>query len=196
MPESQPMDEGRLLVERAQTDPHAFGLLFDRHYDEIYKYILHRTANAELAQDITSQTFFNALNKIKSFRWKNVPFSAWLYRIASNEVNGYYRKHKSYKKISLNDIMEEPGSEYRELKEELHDAEEEINKNFLFMELHGAVSRLAPRYQDVITLHFFEHKKIKEISAILNKSAGTIKSLLHRGVKQLQKIMDSEGGKQ
>jgi len=47
------MDDGRLLVEQARSDPHAFGQLFDRHYDDIYKYILHRTANADLAQDLT-----------------------------------------------------------------------------------------------------------------------------------------------
>ncbi|MCP5047521.1 MAG: sigma-70 family RNA polymerase sigma factor [bacterium] len=185
------MDDNRLLVERARTDPHAFGLLFDRHHDDIYKYILHRTANAELARDLTSETFYKALNKLWTFRWQNVPFLAWLYRIASNEVNGFYRKHKNYKNVPLEDIMENSGSEYRHLKEELEGAKEEINNNLLFMELQQAVSCLGNKYQEVVTLRFFEHKKVKEVAEILNKSEGTVKSLLHRALKQLKEIMEA-----
>jgi RNA polymerase sigma-70 factor (ECF subfamily) len=184
------MDDGQLLVEQARSDPHAFGQLFDRHYDDIYKYILHRTANAELAQDLTSETFFKALNKLWTFRWQNVPFSAWLYRIAANEVNGFYRKHKNFKSISLEEVVDGSGTEYREFKEELKSAQEEINMNLLFLEVHQALTCLKNRYQDVITLRFFENKKVKEIAGILNKSEGTVKSLLHRALKQLQAILD------
>jgi RNA polymerase sigma-70 factor (ECF subfamily) len=185
------MDDGQLLVKQAKIDSHAFAILFDRHYDDIFRYVLHRTANPELAQDLTSETFFKALNKLWTFRWQNVPFSAWLYRIASNEVNGFYRKHKLYKSISLDDVAEDPGSEKHLLKEELRQAREEINNNLLFLDLHQAVSRLKNRYQDVIALRFFENKKVKEIAEILNKSEGTVKSLIHRALKQLQIIMDS-----
>jgi RNA polymerase sigma-70 factor (ECF subfamily) len=184
------MDDGRLLVEQAKSDPHAFGQLFDYHYNDIYKYILHRTANVELAQDLTSETFFKALNKLWTFRWQNVPFSAWLYRIASNEVNGFYRKHKNFKSIPLEEVVDGSGTEYREFKEELKSAQEEISKNLLFLELHQALTCLKNRYQDVITLRFFENKKVKEIAEILNKSEGTVKSLLHRALKQLQAILD------
>jgi RNA polymerase sigma-70 factor (ECF subfamily) len=184
------MDDGQLLVEQAKSDPHAFGQLFDRHYDDIYKYVLHRTANAELAQDLTSETFFKALNKLWTFRWQNVPFSAWLYRIASNEVNGFYRKHKNFKSIPLEEVVDGSGTEYHEFKEEMKSAHEEISKNLLFLELHQALTCLKNRYQDVITLRFFENKKVKEIAEILNKSEGTVKSLLHRALKQLQAILD------
>jgi RNA polymerase sigma-70 factor (ECF subfamily) len=184
------MDNGRLLVEQARSDPYAFGQLFDRYYDDIYKYILHRTANPELAQDLTSETFFKALNKLWTFRWQNVPFSAWLYRIASNEINGFYRKHKNFKSIPMEEVVDGSSTEYREFKEELKSAEMEISRNLMFLELHQALTCLKTRYQDVITLRFFENKKVKDIAEILNKSEGTVKSLLHRALKQLQAILD------
>lgn len=191
----QHLEEGRLLVEQARTDAHAFGRIFDRHYDEIFKYILHRTANTELARDLTADTFFKAMNKLWTFRWQNVPFSAWLYRIASNEVNAHFRKHKNVIRVPLEEIMENPGSEYRELKEELKTAQNEIDNNHLFLELHQAVTRLKPRYQEAVTLRFFEGKSVKDVAVILNKSEGTVKSLLHRALKQLQDILDSDGTK-
>jgi RNA polymerase sigma-70 factor (ECF subfamily) len=194
MLDSRRLEEGRQLVERARTDPHAFGLLFDRHHDEIFKYILHRTANSELARDLTSETFFKALNKLWTFRWQNAPFSAWLYRIASNEVNGYYRKHKNHKSVPLEEVMNNPGGPDREAAEELNKAEKEIQNNQLFLELHQAVSRLKSRYQEVVTLRFFEGKQVKDIAQILNKSEGTVKSLLHRALKQLQDILDISQG--
>lgn len=191
--DTRDLEESRQLVELARTDAHAFGKLFDRHHDEIFKYILHRTANAELARDLTSDTFYKALNKLWTFRWQNVPFSAWLFRIASNEVNAYYRKHKNVKHIPLDEIMDNPGSEYRELQNELKNAQQEIAANHLFLELQQAVTRLKPRYQEAVSLRFFEGKPVKEVAIILNKSEGTVKSLLHRALKQLQVILD--GGK-
>lgn len=189
--ETQHLEEIRRLVEQARTDAHAFGMLFDRHHDQIFKYILHRTANAELARDLTSDTFFKAMNKLWTFRWQNVPFSAWLFRIASNEVNAHFRKHGKFKSIPIDEIMNNPGSEYRELKNELKNAEEEIAANHLFLELHQAVTRLKPRYQEVVSLRFFEGKPVKEVALILDKSEGTVKSLLHRALKQLQGILDT-----
>ena len=183
-------DDQRLLVERARKDPQAFGQIFDLHHDEIYRYILHRTANVELARDLTSETFFKALNKIWTFRWKNVPFSAWLYRIATNEVNGFFRKHKNYKPIALEEIMEDFHSQYLYLKEELVDGQQEVDRNHLFLELQQAVAGLKPIYQEAITLRFFENMSVKEVALILKKSEGTVKSLLHRGLKQLQEVME------
>ena len=72
----------RELVDRARKDPAAFGRLFDAHYDAILNYILHRTADVHLAHELASNTFFIALRKLWQFKWRKVPFSAWLYRIA------------------------------------------------------------------------------------------------------------------
>jgi len=183
------------LVEQAKNDRFAFGELFDRYYNDIYKYILHRTANIELAQDLTSDTFIKVMKKLWTFRWRKVPFSAWLFKIASNEVNGYYRKYKSYKKVSLENLNDniniDTVSENFQIQKELKEAEAKLEENIMFLELHKAIASLKNKYQEVITLRFFENKKIKEIAEISGKSEGTVKSLVHRAVKQLHSKLSS-----
>ena len=100
-------DSEKALVERAKKEPEAFGILFDKYYDQIYRYILHRTADKDLADDLTADTFHKALEKLWRYNWMNLPFSAWLYRIAINEVRGYYRKNKRYQQSELNSVTEE-----------------------------------------------------------------------------------------
>ncbi|MCD6429399.1 sigma-70 family RNA polymerase sigma factor [bacterium] len=175
------------IIQRAKRDPQAFGLLFDKYYQPIFGYILRRTANVALAQDLTSQTFLKALKKLKRFKWRNVPFSAWLFRIATNEVNAFYRYQKRHKKILIEDLPEI--SSRINLLKEVERAEEELKRKEEFLKLHQCISKLNSKYQTVITLRFFEKKKISEISQILGKPEGTIKSQIHRALKELKKLI-------
>jgi RNA polymerase sigma-70 factor (ECF subfamily) len=174
------------LIKEAKKNPEAFGELYEQHYSKIFGYILKRVANLEIAQDITSETFFKALKKLWQFRWRNISFSAWLYRIASNEIANYFRKNK-YKPVSLEKIPEpiavtNPSAEILE-------AEQELKKHQGFLMIQEKISKLPIKYQEVITLRFFEKKQIQEIAEILGKKQGTIKSLLHRGLEKLKELM-------
>lgn len=176
----------RTLVEQAKSDPLAFGWLFDNYYDPILNYILHRTANVHLAQELASNTFYKALRKLWQFKWQKIPFSAWLYRIASNEVNEFYRKHKSFHLVQIEPYVDQFDDPASAADREIHLAEQKVAKRKLFLELHEGIAQLQPRYQEVVVLKYFEGKKISEIAQVLGKSEGTIKSLLHRAHKQLQ----------
>jgi RNA polymerase sigma-70 factor (ECF subfamily) len=148
---------------------------------------LKRTANPEVAQDITSETFFKALKKLWQFRWRNISFSSWLYKIATNEINQYFRKG-TYKCASLDDLQQlglVPVSS-RNPEAELIEAQEELARHEEFLFFQEKISRLDLKYQEVITLRFFEQKQIREVGEILGKSEGTVKSLLHRGLEQLR----------
>lgn len=184
--DKQALERERQLIDEARDNPHAFGKLFDRYHDDIYSYILHRTANVALAQELTSDTFFKALNKLWMFQWKGVPFSAWLFRIASNEVNGYFRKYKHYRTRRIEDYEDLLIDELSDADREMLEAEAKLAEDVIFVELHRSIATLKPRYQEVITLRFFENKKLVEIANILGKSEGTIKSLLHRAVAKLR----------
>ena len=200
------LNKEKEIIKSAQKDQEVFVEIYDQYYPQIFSYILKRTANLEIAQDITSETFFKALNKLWQFRWRNIPFSSWLYKIATNEINQYFRKGK-YKSISL-EILQEQGFEpisSNNLETEIIKAQEELQKHQDFLTCQKKISQLDIKYQEVLTLKFFEQKKIKEISQILSKSESTIKSLLRRGLKNLQKemqpftemdIVDSERSKQ
>jgi len=182
------LSEERKLVRQAQKGPDAFAELYDQYYPKIFGYILRRTANLETAQDLTSETFFNALNKLWQFRWRNISFSSWLYKIASNEINQYFRKVEYKKSISLEELQEqgfEPVSS-NDPENELIEAQEKLRQHREFREVQDKIVRLPAKYQEVITLRFFEQKQIKEIGEILGKKEGTIKSLLHRAVEKLR----------
>jgi len=182
------LSEEKELVRQAQKAPDAFTELYDQYYPKIFGYVLRRTANFEAAQDITSETFFNALRKLWQFRWRNISFSSWLYKIAANEINQYFRKAEYKKSVSLEELQEqgfEPISSHNP-ESELIEAQEQLKQHQDFLEIQVKIVRLPAKYQEVIALRFFEQKQIKEIAEILGKKEGTIKSLLYRAVEKLR----------
>ena len=150
---------------------------------------MRRTADVEVARDVTSQVFLKALKNIGRFQWRGVPFSSWLYRIAANEVANSYRERRR-RRIHLEQSREVTDDSDTSPEDELARAEEELRQHEEFLCLHENISRLSFRYQEVITLRYFEHKHLKEIGEILGKSEGTVKSLLHRGLKKLRQLME------
>lgn len=180
-------DQEKALVEEAKRNPDAFGELFELHYEKIFRYVLRRTGSVAATEDIVAETFFKAMNKLWQFQWQGVPFSAWLYRIATNEVNGHFRKN-SRSLFSLDDYEDEyrDALDSSDLREEVLEAEREVEQCTAYKEVQETIALLPIRYQEVLTLRFFEEKKVKEISTILNKKEGTVKSLLSRGVDQLR----------
>jgi RNA polymerase sigma factor (sigma-70 family) len=182
------LSEEKELVRQAQKAPDAFAELYDNYYPKIFGYILRRTANLEAAQDLTSETFFKALQKLWQFRWRNISFSAWLYKIATNEINQYFRKAEYKKSISLEELREqgfEPISPQNP-ESELIEAQEKLEQHREFLAVQDKIVRLPAKYQEVIALRFFEQKQINEISEILGKKEGTVKALLHRAVEKLR----------
>jgi RNA polymerase sigma-70 factor (ECF subfamily) len=182
------LDEKELLV-RARHCPEAFGWLYNQNYAAILNYCLRRTGDVELAQDITAETFVKALKNIGRFEWRgNGSFSAWLYRIAGNELASYFRK-KTYKAISLEYLRVsqgfEPVASY-ELEAELIAAQEELTRHQEFLACRQQISQLPLKYQEAIALRFFAGKNLKEIAEIIGKPEGTVKSLLHRGLRKLR----------
>jgi len=181
------LDAERVLVEQAKTDPLAFGRLFDAHYDRMLNYVLHRTADVYVAQELTSNVFYHAMKHMPRFKWRGVPFSAWLYRIAANEVRGHYRRRsrnpvQTVSDVNAYDAMDPDAAADREILR----AQQAVAENRLFLELHGGISALDLKYQEALVLHYFEGKSVAEIAEIMERPAGTVKTLLHRARQQLR----------
>src|SRR5215469_11082010 len=87
-------EDERALVYAARNDTAAAGQLFDKYYPEIFRYIHHSTLDHAVTEDLTSNVFFSAFRHLGRFRWRRIPFRAWLYRIATNELRMHYRKQK------------------------------------------------------------------------------------------------------
>ncbi|RJR31166.1 sigma-70 family RNA polymerase sigma factor [Candidatus Parcubacteria bacterium] len=182
------LQEKELVNSAKSGDKEAFGLLFDDNYGKIYGYILKRTGNVALTDDLTSDTFFKALTNLKKFRWQGIPFSSWLYKIATNEINGFFKKNKAHP-LSLNKISEDNGREpenFRTPESEIMEMQEEIERHDFYLLVLKEMKQLKIKYQEVLSLRFFEKKKINEIAQILGKREGTVKSLLSRGIDKLK----------
>lgn len=188
-------EEERQLVERAKTDPAAFGEIFDRYYDRLFSYALHRTGSVAVAEDVVAETFLKAFNKLWQFTWRGAPFSAWLYRIAGNEVLMHFRRRDTAT-ASLEAMLEVDASlepkDPNDLRDELIAAEEEYAKSRLAQKAIGLLQQLPAHYAEALTLRYMEEKSVAEVAVILDKPEGTVKSLLSRGIDRLRDLMVSQ----
>ncbi len=170
----------RELVEAAKVDPEAFGKLYDLHFSRIYSYAYYRTHSHADAEDITAQTFQQALEHIDGYQWRGVPFAAWLYRIASNLVAGRHRGK----------LPEAGLEEALELRSRDPLPEDEALSAERARELREAVATLPASQQQALLLKFNQGLHNREIGEVLECSEGAVKQLLHRGLQNLRQRVE------
>lgn len=181
------MNEQTLLRE-IKNDPQRFGEIYDAFYGRIFAYAFRRTTSYDAARDIAAETFLKGFAGIRTFTWRNISILHWLYRIATNELNKYLNKRR-YSPESLNRIHEEYGfdiTDYSNAETERILLEEDLQQHQDFLKMNNLVKTLDTKYQEVISLRFYEQKSIREIAEILGKKEGTVKSLLSRGIDTLR----------
>jgi RNA polymerase sigma-70 factor (ECF subfamily) len=166
-----------------------FEQVYNQHYDTIFNYCSRRTGDFDISRDITSETFLKAYLNIHKFRWKGIPVINWLYRIASNEIRLYYRARQYRAKLVQRIYLENPIRNQSGLDLEKTRAQQELEQNERFRKVRQTIATLPAKYQEVITLKHFEQMTISEISSILGKKEGTVKSLLSRGMARLREMM-------
>jgi RNA polymerase sigma-70 factor (ECF subfamily) len=171
------------LARRARHDRQAFGVLYERHVAAIYRYVFYRVGNVEDAEDLTARVFARALRHIHKYDDRGVPFTAWLYRIAHNAVANFHRDNSRRPSVPLEeaDALGGAGSD--------DDYEQRIDREQARARLLRAVRKLPPERQHLLVLKFVEQLQNAEIGQIMNRSEGAIKSLYHRTLLQLRKIM-------
>lgn len=185
------LEEEKQLLQQIQKDPEKFGVIFDAWYKPIFNYIVRRVADYDISKDIAAECFLKAFLNIQSFTWKGISLSSWLYRIATNEINYYYRQNKKYI-TSLNQLLQDGGTDVTDQSEYLNEKqllEKELERHNEYKRVQQSLIQLDIKYQEVLSLRYFEKKSILEMADILNKNEGTIKSLLSRGTAKLRKLL-------
>ena len=175
------VDEDQILVAAAQRDTEAAGRLFDKYYSEVLGYIHHCTFDSAVTEDLTSNVFLAAFRHLGRYRWRQIPFRAWLFRIATNEVRMHWRRQRRVKMVSL-----QPDADIHAAGPADADSLEAAEEYRL---VHKALLELRSKYRTVIILRYFEDKAIAEICEITATKEGTVKSQLHRGLARLQDIL-------
>ena len=179
MREQDPREIERLLVERAKTDPEAFGALYDRYFGQIYRFVFSRLRDQTAAEDVTSEVFIKALRSIPRYQDTGRPFTAWLYQISVNTINDRYRASRPT--VDLDEMYDlaaaGPG------------LEDTAVQRGEIREIWGAVESLPAPQKTALVLKFQEDLKISDIAAVMGKSEGAVKLLIHRGVTRLRSVL-------
>jgi RNA polymerase sigma-70 factor (ECF subfamily) len=183
---SQGLDEPEeQLVERAKEDPEAFGVLYSRYVDQIYQYVFYRTGNRYDAEDLTARTFYKALANLTRYRYRGLPFSAWLYRIAHNLVANWHRDRKRRGGVPLDAVaMIGKGGD---------SAQEFVESHERVEVLRDAISSLPGDRQELLVLKYTTELSNREIGKVMGRSEGAVKALYHRTLIALRKDLERRG---
>ncbi len=165
-----------------------FSEIYDQYIDKIYRFVYFKVSSEEVAEDITSKVFLKGWEAFQSHGLGEdreiLNTSAFLYQIARNAVTDHYREKAKIKVISA-DIAPQivaPGM----------GLEERAILSSEFQEVKLALQNLKQDYQDIIICHYIDDMKVPEIAEIMGKPQGTVRVMLHRGLKALQKEMGAK----
>lgn len=169
-------DEERNLVERAKRDPREFGALYDRHFQQIYRFVYSRVREQTAAEDVTSEVFIKALKAIPRYQDTGRPFAAWLYQIAVNAIADRYRSLRPA----------QPLEDFHDLSVGGPALEEQAAQRDEIRRIWALVEDLPHQQRTALVLKFQEDMKIEDIAVAMGKTAGAVKLLIHRGVSRLR----------
>jgi RNA polymerase sigma-70 factor (ECF subfamily) len=174
------------FIEAAQKDPRAFRVLYQKYFGKLLRYVLRKTGDEDLAADLTQQTFLKALLHLPQFEPRGVPFSAWLYRIATNEV---YKHFAQTQKMHTYYFDTETLAHWIEKHQPQENSEgaELLQERIQKMQKH--LKNLPDSDLQLIQLRFFEDKSFKEIAYILEASESATKMRLYRILEKMKKQM-------
>lgn len=164
-------------IELIKDDLTQFELVYNTYFDSIFKFLYRRSDNETLAAELTSNTFLRALENIGKYEYRGVPFSSWLYRIATNELYKYYRKKKRALVFSV---------EEERIKEVIDDDLTE-NVEQLIEWLKKFLNELKEEELAILELRFYEGLEFAEIAYVLEKKESAVKMRLYRSIEKLRR---------
>ena len=166
-----------LEVQAAVQDRAMFRPLYERYFEQVFRFVFRRTADEALTADLSSQVFLKAMQRLDSYSFQGVPFSAWLFRIASNEIGQHYRNVQKNRVVSAEDIH------LGQLAEEM----EEEDGARKYEALLGALGDLEPEDLALVEMRFFEERPFKEIADILGVTEANAKMRTYRILERMKR---------
>jgi RNA polymerase sigma-70 factor (ECF subfamily) len=173
-------DEKNLVHKARQGDKEAFAALYESHFDRIYRYLVVKIGSKTEAEDMTQQVFIRAYESIGSYQWQGIPFSAWLFRIAHNQVVDFVRKQSKKPMVWLDESLPIVGDS---------DPQGEVEVKLNIEQVAMATRQLTKAQREVISLRFAGGMSITEVAKAMRKSEGAIKALQHSAILSLRKTL-------
>lgn len=166
-------------INAAKKNPKAFEPLYKKYFEQIFRFVYQRLDEKDTAQDITQQIFINALINLKKYEHRGLPFSSWLYRIAINEMNKWFRNQKTTRTLNI---------ETEGLDELIEEIEEQPYEDY-YPRLAKAMESLEPENLLLVEMRFFEKRSFKEIGEILEITENNAKVRLYRLLDRFKKVL-------
>lgn len=177
--------EGRRLIALVELarggDAEAFGQLYDHYHQSVYRFLYYRLGSVPLAEDLTAETFFRALRSMSSFRWQGKDFGAWLMTIARNLTTDHFKAGRTR--------LEQTTEDMSTLDTETEGPENAVLSLLTNEALLEALGELPAEQRECLVMRFLQGLSIAETADVLGRSAGAVKQLQLRGVRNLAKIL-------
>jgi RNA polymerase sigma-70 factor (ECF subfamily) len=181
------------LVTAAQEgDSAAFGLLYDRYVDVVYRYVLFRMGDRDLAEDVTSETFLRALRRITSVSYQGRDVGAWFVTIARNLILDHMKSSRFRLEVVTDEVTEPGAAPVSGIGAQAQAGpEQEAISRATRTELLRCVAKLGDDQRECVVLRFMQGLSVAETAAIMNRNEGAIKALQHRAVRRLAQLLPS-----
>lgn len=173
------------LIEKAKTNPEAFSVLYNKYYEQIFRFCYQRCDEKEDAYDLTSQVFLKALTNLKKYKHQGFPFSSWLYRIAKSEVYQFLKDHKKQRAINID------SEKIKDMIREIESGSEEDKIPLLIQ----AIAELSDDDLNIIEMRYFESMSFKTIGEVLDITENNAKVRVYRILDKLKKSISHESKK-
>ncbi|MBI2304182.1 MAG: sigma-70 family RNA polymerase sigma factor [Chloroflexi bacterium] len=178
-------DEAEIVNRAKKGDETALAELYETYFEPVYRYVALRVNSTADAEDITEQVFLRMLEAIGSYQWRNTPFSAWLFRIAHNQVVDHWRRSARERKLAVE--MMATSEVWRPVS-----AETALEVRLRLEELVQALKQLTGAQQRVVALRFGAELSLAETARIMGKSEGAVKALQHSALAAMRRILRKE----
>jgi RNA polymerase sigma-70 factor (ECF subfamily) len=168
-------------VEAAQLgEAEALGRLYEHYFPRVFRYVVSRLRSNEDAEDVTEEIFLRIIDNIANFEWRGLPFGAWVFRIARNEVVSHVRRQKSRGTTAqLTESIPDEGRDHTE----------QVEIDLTFRVVKQAIEKLPEAQRQVVSLRFVAGLSVAETAQALNKTENNVKVLQHKAIARLQQLM-------
>jgi RNA polymerase sigma-70 factor (ECF subfamily) len=171
--------EERLLKQARRFEMQALAQIYDTHSPGLYRYAARFLGDVDVAEDCVAETFSRFLQVLHAGKGPESYLQAYLYRIAHNWITDYYRRQPP-PSLPLEAGRNLPGGD---------DPGQAAFKNLQAQEVRAALQQLTPDQRQVVMLKYLQGWENDQVAAALNKPVGAVKSLQHRALRALRRLL-------
>jgi RNA polymerase sigma-70 factor (ECF subfamily) len=181
----QEVSDAELLYRAQDGNAEAFGELYERHAQSVFRFLYSHLSNRLDAEDLTGEVFLRAWRSLPKFREQGVPFVAYLLRVARNAVIDFYRRTRNVQEDDIEEMV---------IPDHSANPTDAVTTQLESQELRQTMQQLHEEYRLVLTLRFISELSVEETAAVMGKSDGAIRVLQHRALAALRKLLEDGKG--